>query len=376
MRILVVNAIDIKKLPPAINLIEALISNGYGVTLITYDPSGITERYKSDIKLIILPFPNGNNFFIKKLGYLSNRFKLRNHINSEMHECDILWTTSDKGIREVGNMIFSYKYVMQLQELVRDVPYPGLKKLPFRLSLKKYAQRAWKVVVPEYNRAHFLKIWFKLDSLPSVFPNKPYNIEYTSESIPYEIKPYIEKIENDKKRKIVYQGCFAKDRNLTPIIDFVTRNADKYTLYIVGFDLSRKDHEVLWDKYCRVEGICVVPFIVTPYYLELTKRADIGILPYFPIKSGNESEFNALYCAPNKIYEYAWCGVPMVGPDIPGLRYPFEQYGIGKVYNENSEVSVKKAIEYVYSHKERMSGKCKSFFKDTDLDKSIKDIIE
>ena len=29
---------------------------------------------------------------------------------------------------------------------------------------------------------------------------------------------------------------------------------------------------------------------------------------------------NALYCAPNKIYEYAGCNIPMIGTDVLGLK--------------------------------------------------------
>lgn len=375
MNILIVNNYDAKKLPPVINLINALLANGCYVSIISYDTSGLLQKYRDRIKIITLRWPVYDNWLCRKATFLLNRFIIRAYTKREMKKNDFLWITTDKTLRELGNMVFQYKYIMQLQELVRNVQYAGLKGLPFRFSLKKYAERAYKVVVPEYNRAHFLKIWFKLAKLPIVFPNKPYSLKYEEKEVPEEVNGYIREIEKEKRVKIIYQGCFAKDRNLAPIIEFVEKNTDRYCLIIVGFNMQNKEQMRLYRKYGNKEGFYVFPFILHPYYLELTKRSDIGLLPYFPIKSGNESVFNALYCAPNKIYEYAWCGVPMIGPDIPGLKYPFEEYNIGRVYTESSQASVRKAVEEVVEGKEGMSANCLRFYLNTDLDSIIRSVF-
>lgn len=375
MKVLIVNNYDAKKLPPVINLIDALTANGYYVEIISYDTSGILQKYKDKIKIITLHWPAKDNWIYRKLIFLLNRYLMRAYVRREMKECDLIWSTTDKTLRELGNMIFQYKYIMQLQELVKNVQYAGLKKLPLRFSLKKYAKRACKVVVPEYNRAHFLKIWFKLDELPSVFPNKPYSLNYEENEVPEEVKDYIRELEKEKRVKIIYQGCFSEDRNFAPIIEYVERNKDRYCLIIVGYDMQNKKQKKMYEKYRKKEFLYPVSFILHPYYLELTKKADIGLLPYVPSDSGNGSLFNALYCAPNKIYEYAWCGVPMIGPDIPGLRYPFEEYNIGRVYKESSQLSVQRAIEEVMERKEEMAANCLKFYEATDLDNILDEIL-
>lgn len=375
MNILIVNNCDIKDLPPVINLVNILIAKEYNVTVISYDTSGLLQNYRDRIRIITLHWPMHDNWLYRKTVFLFNRFILRTLTKRAMDHCDILWTTTAKTIRELGSMIFQYRHIMQLQELVKNVQIAGIKKLPVRYNLKKYAKKAYKVVVPEYNRAHITKIWFNLDELPVVFPNKPYCLEYEKKEIPEEVNSYIRELEKENRIKIIYQGCFAKDRNLTPIIEYVEKNADRYCLIIVGFNMLKMQEKMLFEKYRSKKGVYVIPFILHPYYLELTKKADIGLLPYVPVKFGTLSVFNALYCAPNKIYEYAWCGVPMIGPDIPGLRYPFEEYNIGRVYKESSQLSVQRAIEEVMERKEEMAANCLKFYEATDLDNILDEIL-
>lgn len=117
-------------------------------------------------------------------------------------------------------------------------------------------------------------------------------------------------------------------------------------------------------------------FITPPDHLAVAKYAYIGLLPYVPSRNvGYCSELNALYCAPNKIYEYALCSLPMVGTDVLGLRYPFEKYDIGVCCKHLEIEDIIEAIKYVEENHERMSRNCKTFFDDTDLDKIVEEII-
>ena len=69
-----------------------------------------------------------------------------------MKNHDILWTTTDRTARDLGPVLFKYKHVMQLMELIYDIPYFPRQKI-IQSNIKKYAKKAYKVVVPEYNRA-------------------------------------------------------------------------------------------------------------------------------------------------------------------------------------------------------------------------------
>ena len=60
---------------------------------------------------------------------------------------------------------------MQLMELVEYVPkFPLIpKKNLFKFNITKYAHHAWKIVVPEINRAYIQKVWWDLEKTPKNF---------------------------------------------------------------------------------------------------------------------------------------------------------------------------------------------------------------
>ena len=117
-------------------------------------------------------------------------------------------------------------------------------------------------------------------------------------------------------------------------------------------------------------------FFNPPSHLHFLEYAYIGLLPYVTnYKSVVISPLNILYCAPNKIYEYAGYGVPMIGTDVLGLKQPFEKYNIGVCCKDLSPQTVAKKIAYVDLHHETMRKNCRKFYDDTDLDLIVNEII-
>ena len=94
------------------------------------------------------------------------------------------------------------------------------------------------------------------------------------------------------------------------------------------------------DKYKNITSKLVyIGNIPAPSHLIFTSMAHVGILSY------NDDSLNNLYCAPNKIFEYSYYGLPMLGNDIPGLRYSVEAYGAGKLVNFDDVLGIKETIE-------------------------------
>ena len=117
-------------------------------------------------------------------------------------------------------------------------------------------------------------------------------------------------------------------------------------------------------------------FYPAPMHLAFLKYAHIGLLPYYvnPTKSYSY-QLNALYCAPNKIFEYAGFGIPMIGTDVLGLREPFERYDIGiccQNFNADEICAGIKNIENRYS---AMSENCRKFYNSVDFDKIVNEIL-
>lgn len=367
MNILVVHNPEIGTWPPVRNLVINLLNNGHKVILITKDGCNSLNIKNENFTLHILNSYKKEQRLKNISCYLRNQRKLKSLVKQYVNKIDILWTTTDTSVRALKSLVFKYRHVMELLELAEDMPY--IAKLPFpRFNLKKYAQRAWKVVVPEYNRAHILKTWWDLNDTPCILPNKPYDFEDSSES--NTIKSITEKMDSEKRKIVLYQGVFYEDRKLDAFAEAIDFLKEEYVFYIMG--RGNCISEALCKKYNNIEYI---PFIPAPKHLLITKHADIGILPYIPQKVEHYSSLNALYCAPNKIYEYAAYGLPMIGSDVPGLMYPFTQYNIGVCCRKLTAQEVLRALIYVNQHHQEMSENCKAFFNDTDLDKIVNKII-
>ena len=78
---------------------------------------------------------------------------------------------------------------------------------------------------------------------------------------------------------------------------------------------------------------------------------------------------------PNKIFEYAGFGVPMIGTDVPGLSQPFEKFDMGVCCKELSVDSIVDAIQKVEKRHDEMSVNCKKLYDSVDLDRIVEDIL-
>ena len=369
MNVLVVNSPDIGTLPPVRNLVSVLAENGHNVTVLTRNKNNI---YFSDAKRIkIIPLPQNKYFgFLRIFDYLKRVHFIRRMVNQEMQNNDILWTTTDTTVRELKRDVLKYKHVMQLMELIQDIP----EIYPFRftnVNLKKYAQRAYKVVVPEYNRAHIQKTWWNLKETPTVLPNKPIDEDININKIPAGALQIIRRVEQEERKIILYQGVFSADRNFETYAKVFETLSDEYAFYLLGQDSEYRKQ--LCNQY---PYITYLGFLPPPYHLLITKLAYISLLPYAPGKFAHYSILNALYCAPNKIYEYAKYGIPMIGNDVPGLELPFKQFNIGRIYHDKGIDEMKTILEDIDNNYEALKNNCLKFYNSVDLNKIVSEILE
>ena len=367
MKILVIHSNDISNYPPVKSLIENLNNNSHDITVIARDENGILNEINPNIHQFLLNSYTGDS---KKdsIIYLKNKILIKKYSKELIKSSDIVWTTTSETVREVGNELLNCDHhVMQMMELIQYEPLIPFQNI-LKFNIKKYAKHAWKVVVPEINRAYIQKVWWQLEKLPIVLPNKPYSLPCGD--MPEELVPYVNAIKNDKKTKVLYQGVFFADRNLEQVAQAIEKNSDKYSLYIMG---HKNEY---CDSLCKRHPIIqYIPFTRPPYHMLITQEADIGLLPYVPQKVYNTSVLNALYCAPNKIFEYAACKLPMVGSDVLGLKYPFEKYNIGVCCNDKDVNELIDAFNYINNNLTTMKENCMNFYNSIDLDEIVQSIL-
>lgn len=374
-KITIVHWGDFIKYPPVISLIENLLQKNIKVDLISSTeinrvPNIIREN--EHFNYLYMPMNIRKGIIAKLARLFIDRSYLKKLVSKSMEDSDLLWTTTDIAVKMLGDEVLKYKHIMQLMELVQRMPL-FLKSKYFDFPIAKYAKSAHKVVVPDMDRAYIQQVWWELKSTPVVLPNKPYTI---SQNMSFSEKTLIaiEKIKAERRKILLYTGIITAERNIEDFANAI-KGRDDYCLYIVGEvkELKEKFEKLFQEN----EQVVYLGYHNAPSHLEFIKYAHIGLTPYRPVKSSiHYPEINALYCAPNKIYEYSAFGVPMIGTNVLGLLRPFEQYGIGKCAKDMTTSEISKCIEYIDSHYDEMSQNCLDFFAKDDLDKIVKEIIE
>ena len=370
MRILFIHLDDINNCPPALNAIQVQVDLGNQVTLLAYDTNNLSDNISKKIEVIDFGKNNNSEWVIKRyFNRLRKRLKIRNFLKRNLEKYDLIWITSEIFVREVGKVLFKTKYIIQLMEMVNYVPLFGHSRL-LKFNIKKFAQKAWKIVVPEENRAYIIKTKWELEKLPIILPNKPYQSSLTFE-LTENAKKMVSKVKNEKKKIILYQGGFSVDRRFEEFAEAINLIGDEYVLYLMG-----KKNEYCNKILEQYPNVKYLGFLNPPEHLIIAQYAHIGILSYIPIKADFYSELNALYCAPNKIYEYALCGLPMLGTNVLGLKYPFEKYNIGICCDELSSKSICECIRKIEDNYKKMKKSCDIFYNSVDLFEIMKEILE
>lgn len=190
--------------PPTLNLIECLLNNDYKVHLVAEGVKNLPTIIAEDKRFSyteIKAVKNSNIFLrLKKRGIKTKGYRAA---LKDTMDGDIVWTVNPSVVRTLGKELLEYsdRHVMQLMELTDTYPmFRGAKILKF--NIKHYAQKAWKIVVPEENRAYIQKVGWNLEKLPYVLPNKPYYLK--SGEVQEDMLPVIEEMKREKRKKIIY----------------------------------------------------------------------------------------------------------------------------------------------------------------------------
>lgn len=376
MKIAVVCVEEIDSRPPVIELVGALLSLGHTVLVIGRNLCSLPVDIKNNAAVSIEELGKKSKGLSRILSSISDRRRIRKRLNRE-RDIDVLWAATDISVRECLSSAKRYKFVAQLPELVEFVPFLRLGEF----YLKDYAvpavvRTAACVVVPEYNRAHIQKIWWKLPQLPVVLPNKSaLPVGIALEDTNYAGMAL--ELMREKKKVLLYQGGFTSDRDLTPVVEALPLLDGQYALYIMG-PINNEEESKRVDNWCQMSSdVHYVGFVCPPNHLLFTRYGHIGLLPYAPSQDKTRaSSLNALYCAPNKIWEYSREGLPMIGSDVPGLASLFDRFDIGVTANLDSPVDIAEAIRKVEENYDEYSSNSATYYSTVDVRGIVEEILE
>lgn len=365
--------------PPVLSMIDALLTIGEKVVFIG-NSSGFDQKEKYEkkgVEFVKVSEYDGQASLINK--YLKMRaFKhdVSSYLSANYKEGDLLWVMHAETICLLGKMLNKYKTILHFFEYVDPEINWKYRLMSPSFDMGEACRNAYKVVCCEYNRAHITKGLFQLDDLPSILPNKYFADEKELENPPQTIAEKVAEIEKIVKGKtvILYQGIFLdKERRLEEFITAVNNMPDNYALIAMG-----RGSEMFDDLKKRYSSsrILFIDFINPPYHLLVTRLASVGILSYFPRNRSIATVINPLYCAPNKTFEYARYGIPMVSNDVPALYYTFKEYHCGEIVSyPMTPEKIESTITKMMDDKDSYSQGAREFFNSVDIISIIRKVV-
>ena len=257
------------------------------------------------------------------------------------------------------------KKLLRFQRFILNVLELYNEKTIYDSWLKKMATKATLLICCEKHRAAIMKSRYSLKNTPIVIPNKPYDLDKTfPSSLP--INNIMNKLQ--KKFLIVYQGIVMPDRPLVNIVNALKTINDTQIAFIVMGRCDDKNYETsLKSIYDQVYYLGYIP---APQHLAITKLCHLGIANY------DFSSLNNVFCAPNKIYEYAKFGKPMLTSQNIGLTETVGAYGAAKCIDFTNIDNICNAIMSIREQYDQYSKASIDFYNNIDCKKIIEKILE
>jgi len=353
---------DIFDLPPMITIIDAL-KDKYHIRCVSQMWEGSAERFHElyehdDVELIyssVAPLSRSRS----KIKRIENRIK-RLLFRREMSHMfptisyDILWVIHEDTLYAFPKLFKGKKYLASLYEL-NDTRMHIIRRIT------ENCQQAFQLFVPEYNRANILRSWMKLKHTPCIIPNKPIN-HPMERNIPCEHKEYFE-----GQFTILYSGLVIEERRIDAYCEAV-KDMENVSLIVMGNGYGAETYRNSLKQ--RYPSVKFIDFVHPPKHLDVISNSNIGIVTY------DYSTLNTIFCAPNKIWEVAGFGIPMIANDIPGLQGTVGKYGAGICVDTEDANAIKAAIIEIRSNYLAYSEGALQLFHSVDIKKLINEAVE
>ena len=134
MKITIAHFYKVAQYPPVISLIQNLLANGHRVALVSFETEvlGAEILDNPNFQCVNLSMKEGKSLPARLTRRFTRVRKGRAAVENFMKDSDLLWTTTALTVRTLGKMMFRYRYVMQLMELMDYYPlFHGAKFLKF-----------------------------------------------------------------------------------------------------------------------------------------------------------------------------------------------------------------------------------------------------
>jgi glycosyltransferase involved in cell wall biosynthesis len=138
--------------------------------------------------------------------------------------------------------------------------------------------------------------------------------------------------------RLLFQGRFAADRGLVPLVRAMDRLRGRATLALQGYGgIEQELRELV--KELSLEG--VVEFVAPCAPAEVVKSAagyDVGVISYAP------TTLNLKLSSPNKLFDYLGGGLALASSDIIEVRRIVEAHQCGVLFDPTDEADMVSAL--------------------------------
>lgn len=213
---------------------------------------------------------------------------------------------------------------------------------------KKIVNKVDLLICASNERANVMQDHYNLEQLPTTIRNISQLIiskDPQTESILNSLSVFFSK----PGLTVVYAGTVMACRRIDEITEIVSRHSKDYKLLIIGKGDSLDLVKQIATKNPKLTSAFTgaIPYRSLGAILA---RCDIGF-----IFNPNDI-LNNIYCAPNKLFEYASVGLPILSNDNPTIKKELEENHIG-IATDNIEEGLLRISQDLVTYKDR----CKQF---------------
>jgi len=253
------------------------------------------------------------------LKYLSWTHKIYNKIKNKKYDVVVasdLYSLLPTCLAKKNNVFYDSREIYTELHAHRNSP---IKKIIIKYVERFCLKNVYKVLVTAKTDSLFLqKLYNNLSINFHTIYNYPMQIN-TNKGDNYLRKNFNIK---SQSRILIYQGVIQKGRGIKKLINII-----KNTKNFVGFIVGSGEAENYYKEYVKASFLENKIYFIGefPYIdlLQITASADVGLA----LISSNSISYK--YALPNKLFEYAICGVPCLSHNIPNMKKYISKYQLG-----------------------------------------------